>query len=246
VLLSGFAQAFPSPFKLVKKPRTRVVNEENAPSGYTSKSAVSYEFKKLETKKGMFVLMLPTEDVKSNEGKQLSLELLVGLILEQITQNLQKFDQSVKEKDKKGCDSSSQLPPAPFHFDNWKSISRILEGKKADMNVFLGNLNFARVGGAPSTLVGVTSPVKEDGDDGETTTNSEEPGRLSPQKLASELLNIPLSNVERLKSTLSTVSITELMELVPQLGRSSKDIPDKKKLFSVQDFFRYTEAEGMF
>ncbi|KAJ8422265.1 hypothetical protein Cgig2_000312 [Carnegiea gigantea] len=243
VLLNGFSQAFPSPFKLGKKQRTKVVNEENVPSGYASKSAVSSEFKKLETKKGMFIFMLPTEDVKSDEGKRLSLETLVSLIFDQITQNLQKFDQSVKEKGKNGCDSSSQLPPNPFHFDNWKAISRILEGKKADMNVFLGNLNFARVGGAPSTLVGVTSPVKEDGDDGETATNNEEPGRLSPQKLASGLLSIPLSNVERLKSTLSTVSITELMELVPQLGRSSKDIPDKKKLFSVQDFFRYTEAE---
>lgn len=244
VLLNGFSQAFPSPFKLGKKQRTKVVNEENVPSGYVPKSAVSYEFKKLETKKGMFIFMLPTEDVKSDEGKRLSLETLVSLIFDQITQNLHKFDQSVKEKDKNGCDSSSQLPPNPFHFDNWKAISRILEGKKADMNVFLGNLKFARVGGAPSTLVGVTSPVKEDGEDGETATNNEEPGRLSPQKLASGLLNIPLSNVERLKSTLLTVSITELMELVPQLGRSSKDIPDKKKLFSVQDFFRYTESEG--
>lgn len=244
VLLNGFSQAFPSPFKLGKKQRTKVVNEENVPSGYAPKSAVSYEFKKLETKKGMFIFMLPTEDVKSDEGKRLSLETLVSLIFDQITQNLHKFDQSVKEKDKNGCDSSSQLPPNPFHFDNWKAISRILDGKKADMNVFLGNLKFARVGGAPSTLVGVTSPVKEDGEDGETATNNEEPGRLSPQKLASGLLNIPLSNVERLKSTLLTVSITELMELVPQLGRSSKDIPDKKKLFSVQDFFRYTESEG--
>lgn len=244
VLLNGFSQAFPSPFKLGKKQRTKVVNEENVPSGYVPKSAVSYEFKKLETKKGMFIFMLPTEDVKSDEGKRLRLETLVSLIFDQITQNLHKFDQSVKEKDKNGCDSSSQLPPNPFHFDNWKAISRILEGKKADMNVFLGNLKFARVGGAPSTLVGVTSPVKEDGEDGETATNNEEPGRLSPQKLASGLLNIPLSNVERLKSTLLTVSITELMELVPQLGRSSKDIPDKKKLFSVQDFFRYTESEG--
>lgn len=244
VLLNGFSQAFPSPFKLGKKQRTKVVNEENVPSGYAPKSAVSYEFKKLETKKGMFIFMLPTEDVKSDEGKRLRLETLVSLIFDQITQNLHKFDQSVKEKDKNGCDSSSQLPPNPFHFDNWKAISRILEGKKADMNVFLGNLKFARVGGAPSTLVGVTSPVKEDGEDGETATNNEEPGRLSPQKLASGLLNIPLSNVERLKSTLLTVSITELMELVPQLGRSSKDIPDKKKLFSVQDFFRYTESEG--
>lgn len=58
------------------------------------------------------------------------------------------------------------------------------------------------------------------------------------------MLSIPLSNVERLRTTLSTVSIIELIELLPQLGRPSKDHPDKKKLISVQDFFRYTEAEG--
>ncbi|KAJ0551290.1 putative mitochondrial carrier protein [Helianthus annuus] len=29
-----------------------------------------------------------------------------------------------------------------------------------------------------------------------------------------------------------------------ELGRATKEHPDKKKLFSVQDFFRYTEAEG--
>jgi hypothetical protein len=54
--------------------------------------------------------------------------------------------------------------------------------------------------------------------------------------------------VERLRSTLSAVSLTELIELVPQLvSRSSTSAdghPDKKKLFSVQDFFRYAEIEG--
>ena len=70
----------------------------------------------------------------------------------------------------------------------------------------------------------------------------------SVQKLPARLLSIPLSNVERLRSTLSAVSLTELIELVPQLvSRSSTSAdghPDKKKLFSVQDFFRYAEIEG--
>lgn len=70
----------------------------------------------------------------------------------------------------------------------------------------------------------------------------------SVQKLPARLLSIPLSNVERLRSTLSAVSLTELIELVPQLvSRSSTSAdghPDKKKLFSVQDFFRYAEVEG--
>nr|KAJ0202676.1 hypothetical protein LSAT_V11C500247700 [Lactuca sativa] len=58
------------------------------------------------------------------------------------------------------------------------------------------------------------------------------------------LLSIPFSNVERLRSTMSIVSLTELIELVHQLGKSPKDHPNKKKLFSVQDFFKYIEAEG--
>lgn len=42
-----------------------------------------------------------------------------------------------------------------------------------------------------------------------------------------------------------SVSLTELVELLPQIGRSSKEgHSDKKELLSVQDFFRYTEAEG--
>lgn len=244
VLLNGFAQAFP---KLGKKRCSKTGNEEKISSFstiHTSKSAVSYEFKKMETQKGMLVMMLPTEDTKCNEGKQLSLELLIGLIFDHLGHNLRKLDQGVKQNGKKVDDSSSTPSPPPAHFDHWKTLTSILEGKRADVNVFLGNLKFARVGGAPSTLVGVTSPVKEDGDDGVTSGNNEETGGLSPQKFASGLLNIPLSNVERLKSTLSTVSISELIELVPHLGRSVKDIPDKKKLFSVQDFFRYTEAEG--
>ncbi|BAT89095.1 hypothetical protein LR48_Vigan2456s000100 [Vigna angularis] len=40
------------------------------------------------------------------------------------------------------------------------------------------------------------------------------------------------------------VSLTKLVELLPHLGKTSKDHPDKKKLISMQDFFRYPEAEG--
>ncbi|KAE9611408.1 putative mitochondrial carrier protein [Lupinus albus] len=49
-------------------------------------------------------------------------------------------------------------------------------------------------------------PPKEDGDN-------------LPQKGANNIFTIPLSNVERLKSTLSSVSLPELVELIPQLGR---------------------------
>lgn len=106
---------------------------------------------------------------------------------------------------------------------------------------FLHNLNFARIGlgGAPSLAV----EVKEETDDNATQESSS-----TNKLLTNGLLSIPLSNVERLRSTLSAVSLTELIELVPHLHlsltRPSNHYPDKKKLFSVQDFFRYTQSEG--
>ncbi|XP_074286756.1 calcium-dependent mitochondrial ATP-magnesium/phosphate carrier protein 2-like [Silene latifolia] len=242
VFVNGFVQRFPAPFKFGKKRCSKVVDEGKAPSFLSTrspKSSFNYDGKKGEKDKGLFVMMLPTDNSKCNEGNHLNFELLVSLIFEQMMHNLQKLDHVVKQKEEKGYDC-----PSPTHVDHWKSVTSILEGKRADMNIFFGNLKFARVGGAPSTLVGVASPVNEEGDVGETASGNEEPRTLTPQKFASGLLSIPLSNVERLKTTLSTISISELIELLPQLGRATKDIPDKKKLFSVQDFFRYTEAEG--
>ncbi|GKA31949.1 E3 ubiquitin protein ligase RGLG2-like protein [Tanacetum coccineum] len=80
-----------------------------------------------------------------------------------------------------------------------------------------------RVGGVLPRIVYMTSPVKDDNDD---------------------VVSSNVTERNRLRSTLSTVSSTELTELVPQLGRSTKGHPNNKKIFSVQDFFRYTKAEG--
>lgn len=171
----------------------------------------------------------PSKEVTHRDGKYEPLECFIGFVFDKLTLNLQKLEESVQEGD--------------------KIVKGILDGGRADVNVFLGNLRFAKVGGVPSGVVGVASSVDdEDGGESVNAENGDEAGGISPQKLASGLLSIPLSNVERLRSTLSTVSLTELIELVPHLGRPSntKDYPDKKKLFSVQDFFRYTESEGTF
>lgn len=235
LLFNGFVQAFPSPFKSGKK-RSQKSNAN------VSKPRLLCEIKKNESK-GQPVMVFREENLKDNEGKNLSLECFIGFVFDQLTQNLHKFDLVAQESELKSYDSAP-LPPPVNHFDHLKAVTSILEGKRADVSGFLGNLKFARVGGVPSSMIGVTAPVKEDSDDGVNTANPEETGGSAPQKLANGLLSIPLSNVERLRSTLSTVSLTELIELVPHLGRSPKDYPDKKKLFSVQDFFRYTESEG--
>lgn len=176
------------------------------------------------------------------------LEGFIHFVFDQIGQNLHKLDQEVWDKKEKECPNySSTTDDHVAQVDHLKALTNIFECRRADVNGFLCNLGFARVGGVPPSMVDVPSPVKEEGEDAVGTGNSEEAvANNSTQKFASGILGIPLSNVERLKSTLSTVSLTELIELVPQLGRPSRDYPDKKKLFSVQDFFKYTETEGIF
>lgn len=241
LFVNSFVQAFPGPFKMGKKRLQKMSDEDKACS--CTKTEVSGDLKPRESK-GHHVRTIQNESVSHKQGNNVSLECFIGFVFDQLTQNLQKFDQGIQESDCEVCDTSTQQPPSS-HFDHFREVTGLLEGRKADVNGFLGNLKFARVGGVPSGVVGVTSPVNEEGDDGVSASSGTESAGSSPQKIASDILSIPLSNVERLRSTLSTVSLTELIELVPHLGRSSKEYPDKKKLFSVQDFFRYTESEGM-
>jgi hypothetical protein len=251
LLVNGLVQAFPGPFKMNKKRFQKVGDEDKDylhSSKNGSKAKVSGEMK-LRKSKGQSVKGYQNVSEKGKEEKPVSLECFIGFLFDQLAHNLQKFDLGLQERDIKGCENDcSTSPPACSQFDHLRAIISIWEGQKVYVDGVLGNLSFARVGGVPSSIVGVSSSVNEEGDDGASsapTNSAEDTGSSSPQNLASGLLSIPLSNVERLRSTLSTVSLTELIELVPQLGRSSKDYPDKKKLFSVQDFFRYTEAEGM-
>ncbi|KAL8544495.1 hypothetical protein ACS0TY_004893 [Phlomoides rotata] len=234
-LINGFVQAFPRSFKLEKKQAQKMSNEdcfgcEDSHVKMGVKSRVGGAIKQ--------------EELKAKEGKDLPLDYFIGFVIDQFN-HLPKFDVGVQENE---CKNVEHKPPGATNnqFDHFRAFFSILEGKRADVNGFLGNLMFARVGGVPSTMVEVPS-AKDDGGEGiSNAVNQEESGGISPQKLANGLLSIPLSNVERLRSTLSTVSLTELIELLPQIGGrpSKEDHPDKKRLFFVQDFFRYTEAEG--
>ncbi|XP_042505420.1 calcium-dependent mitochondrial ATP-magnesium/phosphate carrier protein 2 isoform X3 [Macadamia integrifolia] len=244
LLLSNFVQAIPSPFKIGKKRFQRQGAQDNYSSVSCKESTSLGDASKPKQRDyGQFSGSFQNKGTTCKEGDNLSLELLIGLIFDQITQNLQLFDQGNQRTYHKSSAQAETSSPSP-KFDHLGVITGILKGKKADVDYFLGSLRFAKVGGMPPSLVGATSPVKVEGEDEVSTGNREETESSSPQKLANGLLNIPLSNVERLRSTLSTVSLTEMIELLPQLGKSSKEHPDKKKLFSVQDFFRYTESEG--
>lgn len=238
LLVNNVVQALPRPFKTIKKRLQKTDEEEKI--GLCTKQKVSRESKQRQKEKQH---NKPFQgSLKHDEGKHVPFECLIGFVFDQLTQNLQKFDLDGAGNVDKSYDTSPQSPLSP-QIDHFKAVASIWEGRKAEVNGFFGNLRFARVGGVPSGIVGVSSSVN-DGDDGVSSQSREETSGISPQKLASGILSIPLSNVERLRSTLSTVSLTELIELLPQVGRSSKDYPDKKKLISVQDFFRYTEAEG--
>ncbi|KAK1421252.1 hypothetical protein QVD17_23442 [Tagetes erecta] len=262
LLVSGFVQAVPVPFrngkkKLEKKSNGDKLCKRTRVSEYKSKiSRDRNEFmadeafpesifiNKKQTRLENDLVLVPCEEtLKTKDGNGLSVEHFIGLVLNQLAQNLQKFESSAQENGSEKCYVPT-VPPFTSPVDHLKAVSGILEGKRSDFTGFLGNLKFARVGGVPSGIVDITSPVKDDRDDAVRSNGTEENASSFPQKMANGLLSIPLSNVERLRSTLSTVSLTELIELVPQLGRSAKEHPDKKKLFSVQDFFRYTEAEG--
>ncbi|XP_022745221.1 uncharacterized protein LOC111295762 [Durio zibethinus] len=243
VLVNSFVQAIPSSFKSGRKRIQKMGDKDKGcrnSSTHDMKSKAPFEFK---CRKARAQFIAKNEGMEHNDGNHVSFECFIGFIFDQLTQNLQKFDKLLQESNQKHFDCR-QAPSSPSQLDHFKAVTSIWEGRKVNVNGFLGNLKFARVGGVPSGIVGVASSVNEEGGDGVSAGSREETGSHSPQKLASGILGIPLSNVERLRSTLSAVSLTELIELLPPLGRSSQDHPDKKKLFSVQDFFRYTESEG--
>ena len=245
LLVNGFLQALPAPFKSVRKRSQKIGGDDDVKVCSCMKpSASSCEVKQNESK-GQFVRAVREKGVRWKDGKHVSLECLVGFIFDQLSRTLQSLDHGVQGNN--GLESGKTSMPQP-QFGHVNAFTSFLEGHKVVVDGFLGNLNFAKVGGVPPGVAGEESPSPNEEGDNNSSGNDEnkgETGGISPQKVASNIFSIPLTNVERLRSTLSTVSLTELIELLPQLGRASKDHPDKKKLISVQDFFRYTEAEGM-
>ncbi|XP_073304970.1 uncharacterized protein [Primulina huaijiensis] len=232
-LMNGFIHGFPMPFKFG---RTRIRT-----SGGDSISCESGVRVEMEPYISREINHLESE-VK--ERKDLSIEYFVGVAFDQLS-HFPKFDGAVSENVCKNIEHKT-LPPTPIDKVNYfKVLISILEGKRADVNGFLGKLMFARVGGVPSGMIEMPS-LFDVGDKGVShAVNGEDKGGTSLRNLANGFLRIPLSNLERLRSTLSNVSFMELIEFLPQIGRPVKeDHPDKEKLFSVQDFFRYTEAEG--
>jgi hypothetical protein len=240
VLVNSLVQSFPSPFKSVKKCFGKQFENERKQMGQKVSKKASFGIKHWDS----------NSNSNSVPGFDLfSIELLLCLAIDSFSQTLQNMDNGLRVNDSKCLNESPFSKPedsASPQYNHLRLIKALVNGKKADFDGFMSNLRFARVGGAPAaTLVGPTDSTVGDETDGRATNEREE-GENSrfPQNFATGLLNIPLSNVERLRSTISAVSLAELVEFIPNLGKSGADHPDKKKLFSVQDFFRYTETEG--
>ncbi|PKA56214.1 Protein mitoferrin-like 1, chloroplastic [Apostasia shenzhenica] len=186
------------------------------------------------------VEFLSTENTKAEVFR---LEQNLRIALESFIRSLQKFDDGGPENRGKRCEPLIESKPLRTHCNFLRIAREIMKSGKADFDALLSNFRFARVG-LLSGLVREHSSVKDDGEVCCPVESKEDArsGLVLPN-IHNILIGVPLSNVEWLKSTFSTVSIGELVELVP-LARSSKVHPDKKKLFSVQDFYRYAEAEG--
>nr|GMD38594.1 mitochondrial substrate carrier family protein C [Ipomoea batatas] len=230
--------------KVGKKLVQKMITDDACPSENAVKARIVHEVRKQESN-DRAVMVSSDERLGRKQGKNLSVELFMGFLFDQLAQNHKKHDSCGFGKGCRCADLEDPVSPAVNQFDHLKALTSVFEGKRADANRFLGNLKFARVCSVPSSADGVSSPVTEDRDNAVNSSSPlENSVGNSPQRLANGLLSIPLSNIEQLRSTLSTVSLSELVELLPQLGRPSQDHPDKKKLFSVQDFYRYTEAEG--
>ncbi|PKA48509.1 Protein mitoferrin-like 1, chloroplastic [Apostasia shenzhenica] len=235
ILVNNFMQLLPNSLKCVKKCFRNPCSAEGRGS-----SSDAFEAK---IKESCFSFSHDKHRSFSEQEREiLPLELMIFYTLDSLIQNL---ETTVRDNS-----WSFVASPTTAFLDHVKIIAGIGKGKKENFDDFFSDMGFAKVGRSLESLMGSASSVGDEGMDHGADSDKEEPVNKekveasAAQIIASNLLNIPLSNVERLRSTLSTVSFTELIEFIPQLLKSTSDHPDKKKLFSVQDFFRYTEAEG--
>lgn len=118
-------------------------------------------------------------------------------------------------------------------------------------------LGFARLQGEPEGAtdtvvpderkeiveVEATTSLSDSPDKGKSNLGSQmEKVKSFAAHSALQPIQVKLPNVDGL---LATLGVQELVERVTtSMSKSSSNYPDKKKLTSVQDFFRYTEAEG--
>lgn len=107
----------------------------------------------------------------------------------------------------------------------------------------LRSLGFARMHGDPEVPSSSVS-VPDEGQPELTDNSSSGANTTTSQSSGMQAIQVIIPKFDEFRSSLRTLSVKELVDRVYQMARSDPGYPDKKKLTSVQDFFRYTEAEG--
>uniref|UniRef100_A0A7N0V4V9 Mitochondrial carrier protein n=1 Tax=Kalanchoe fedtschenkoi TaxID=63787 RepID=A0A7N0V4V9_KALFE len=230
-LLNTSGQIFASSIKMGNN---RFQKEGDAASGdaclksHLGASAAFFTYGKpnKKAKRGRIVEGFSDEVVVRKGEKNVLLGLLAGFPFDQIFHSLQKIHHSMIANYKDVLDG---------HL-SFVSIS----SKASKETRFFQNLRFARLGSVPSNMVEVTFPHGEKNFEGAATRNEENTEARSSQRLPEDVQNSP----DYSRSTSSSVSFSELTELVPKLERPSQNHPDLKERLPQQDSFRYTKSEA--
>ncbi|KAL3820101.1 hypothetical protein ACJIZ3_006006 [Penstemon smallii] len=201
--INGFVQS--SPFKVEKKWIRNLSNEDSL--------IINDLCKKLGLQAR--VDEINRNEMKVKEGKDLPFECFIGFVFDQLN-HLLKF----------GNYESSTAPMNQF--DHFRTHRITVEGKRDNVNGFLRNLKFARVGGVPSNIVGV--PLGDEGiSDGASKAATVPPIEIPADSVLKSALAGGLScafstalmhPVDTIKTQVqaSTLTFPEILSKLPQLG----------------------------
>ena len=174
LLVNGFLQALPAPFKSGRKRFQKMDGEDKLCS--SMKLTVLREVKQ-NGSMGQFVRTIAEKGVRETERKHVSLKCLIGFVY-QLSHTLRSLEKGVQENDSEFGQTYLQ-PPSSSPFSHMKALTNVLKWLKEDVNEFMRDLRFAKVGGVPSGVIRLSSSTKQDGDGGATVENKEAEGMAS-------------------------------------------------------------------
>ncbi|KAL1338646.1 uncharacterized protein [Arachis hypogaea] len=169
-VVNGLIQALPFSFKSGVKRSQKMDGEDELCS--CMKLAVSPE-EKLNGSKSQFVRTTLEKGDWETEGKHVPLKCMMGFI-DQLCQSLPHLDKVVHE-DRIDFGQTSPRRPSSSRFSYKKAVAKWL---RLDVNDFMREFRFAKVGGVPSSVIGLSCKSRnEDGDGSATLENKEAEGK---------------------------------------------------------------------
>ncbi|XP_057737933.1 uncharacterized protein LOC130955148 isoform X1 [Arachis stenosperma] len=169
-VVNGLIQALPFSFKSGVKRSQKMDGEDELCS--CMKLAVLPE-EKLNGSKSQFVRTTSEKGDWETEGKHVPLKCMMGFI-DQLCQSLPHLDKVVHE-DRIDFGQTSPRRPSSSRFSYKKVVAKWL---RLDVNDFMRDFRFAKVGGVPSSVVGLSCKSRnEDGDGSATLENKEAEGK---------------------------------------------------------------------